>query len=95
MERKTAVATAAAITMSVASGLFAVGAGTGAVRVGVGAGTEPAVQSALTRRPHSRPRARRATALGPTVASTFAADIPTTGVARIVEPSPKRGEFDD
>jgi hypothetical protein len=43
MERKTAVAAAAALTMSVVSGLFALGAGTGAL--GLGSSSAPAVST--------------------------------------------------
>ncbi len=48
MERRTALATAAAITMGVTSALFAVGAGTGVFGSAAATAPTPAVQAAST-----------------------------------------------
>jgi hypothetical protein len=67
MERKTALATAAAITMGVSSALFAVGAGTGVFGSAAASGPTPAVQAASIA---ANSTATNSTATNPSAAST-------------------------
>ncbi len=93
MERKKAVATAAAITMSVASGLFALGAATGGLQAGSAPAPSGGVQTASATSP--------ATAASPATTSAPAnrAAVASTSQGHELESShatgSEGGEFDD
>jgi hypothetical protein len=85
MERKTALATAAAITMGVTSALFAVGAGTGLFGSAATA-PAPAVQAAS-----NATNATKATATNTATSSRHSDDKPQTSSNQ----TQSRGESDD
>jgi hypothetical protein len=70
MQRKTALATAAAITMGVGSALFAVGAGTGAFGAAPSAPTADVSQVRAASRATSEPRSDDEQRLAPNTDST-------------------------